>query len=349
MKTIIKELNENNIDMKIIEEAANIIKDGNLVAFPTETVYGLGADGLNEEAISKIFWAKGRPQDNPLILHISSSEELEPLVKEIPKKAKICMEAFWPGPLTMIFKKSEIIPDAITAGLETVAIRMPDNEIARRLIKGSEKPIAAPSANTSGRPSPTKAKHVYNDLKGKLELILDGGGTGFGLESTVLDLTEEIPMILRPGGITLEDLRKVLGEVQVDQGIINESDGIIPKSPGQKYKHYAPKAKMFIFKGPNKDVVSRIKEEKKKYEKEGKKVGIMCTDENYNLYSGENIISMGEKGDKEKIAHQLFDILRKFDETDVQIILSEAVDDSEIGMAIMNRLMKAASGQIINL
>lgn len=349
MKTEIIFLDENNIEDSVIEKAASIIRSGELVAFPTETVYGLGADGLNSQAVAKIFQAKGRPSDNPLILHVAEVSQLDQLVDEISDKARLCIEKFWPGPLTLIFNKSELVPDIISAGLKTVAIRMPDNKIARRLIRESKTPIAAPSANTSGRPSPTRADHVTIDLDGKIPMIVDGGSTGIGLESTVLDLTEDIPVVLRPGGVTVEELRKVLGRVDIDRSITSLDKDIIPKSPGQKYKHYAPRAEMYIYDGGREDLVDRIREEAGAYLKEGKKVGIMCTDETEELYDQGLIISMGSRDEKSTIAHSLFDIIRKLDRENVDIILAESVSLEDMGIAIMNRMLKAAGGRIIRV
>lgn len=349
MKTKMLRLDEENINKEIIASAAKVIKDGGLVSFPTETVYGLGANGLDEQAIAKIFKAKGRPQDNPLILHISSVEELDELVSEISDEAKVCIDKFWPGPLTMIFKRSGIIPDGITAGLDTVAIRMPSNKIALELIRQAQRPIAAPSANTSGKPSPTAADHVFTDLDGKLEMIIDGGRTGIGLESTVLDLTEEVPTILRPGGITHEDLVRVLGKVEIDKSITNFNEKIIPKSPGQKYKHYAPNSEMIIFEGEMENVISNIKKICEENIALGKKVGIMCTDETENNYNKGLVYSMGSRKNGETIAHNLFYILRDMDKENVDIILAESTSFSEIGLAIMNRMIKAAAGKIVNV
>lgn len=347
MDTKIVKIDENNIDDSKIAEAAKLIKAGSVVAFPTETVYGLGANGLDEEAVKKIYKAKGRPSDNPLILHISSIEELSPLVKNIPDAAYDCMERFWPGPLTMIFKKSDIIPDIITAGLDSVAIRMPDHPIASKLIAKAKVPIAAPSANLSGKPSPTKGSHVIEDMMGKIDMIIDGGDTGVGLESTVIDLSIDIPTILRPGGITLEDLREVIPNVVQDGSITNKEE--IPKSPGQKYRHYAPNAEMILFTGDLDKIVREIKEEASILLKEGKRVGIMATEETKSLYTEGNILISGSREKSETIAHNLFDILRNFDDLNVDIILAEGVDLDHIGMAIMNRMIKAASGRVIKL
>lgn len=350
METRIIKIEDIDIENSDMEEAADLIKSGEVVAFPTETVYGLGADGLNEEAVKKIFQAKGRPQDNPLILHVDSLEMLKRLVVEIPKDAYLCMDKFWPGPLTMLFKRTDIVPDIITAGLDTVAIRMPSHPIALELIERSGTPIAAPSANTSGRPSPTRASHVIQDMDGKIAMIIDGGETGVGLESTVLDLTDDIPMILRPGGVTLEDLKEFLPQVTIDPGLLEGTmDHIIPRSPGQKYRHYAPKALMILFSGHEDKVIEEIIERAKREESGGKRVGLLVTEENRHKYPLENIVVMGSSMDKNTIAHDLFDAIRKLDEMDVDIILCESVEEDQIGMAIMNRLLKAAGGNRIYL
>ena len=347
METEIIKINKDNIEEDLIMKAANIIRDGGLVGFPTETVYGLGANGLDPIAVGKIFIAKGRPSDNPLILHVESVQQVNELVEEIPELAKICMEKFWPGPLTILFKKSNIIPDIITAGLDTVAIRMPEHDIAIELIRLSGTPIAAPSGNLSGRPSPTSASHVMEDLMGRIDMIVDGGSTGIGLESTVLDLSGHIPMILRPGGVTLEDLREIIPNVTEDSSIMKE--GLTPKSPGQKYRHYAPKSEMILFSGDMDNMVRAIQDSTKEYSQMGKKVGIMATDETKGKYFGGIIISLGSREDKQAIGHSLFKVIRQFDEIDVDIILAEGVDLSDLGIAIMNRMMKAASGNVIKV
>ncbi|MCF6465035.1 threonylcarbamoyl-AMP synthase [Clostridium sp. Cult2] len=349
IKTKVIKVNGINPEKELVMEGAKFIKEGKLVAFPTETVYGLGANGLNEEAVKEIFIAKGRPQDNPLILHVSSTEDIKPLVQFISKEAKMLIERFWPGPLTILFKKSNVVPDIITAGLDTVAIRMPNHPIAFGLIKRSGVPIAAPSANTSGKPSPTSASHVIEDLYGKVHMIIDGGATGVGLESTVLDLTGDIPMILRPGGITLEDLQKVIPSVKEDLSIIKDNKNIIPKSPGQKYRHYAPKADMIVFVGDVEDMVKEIIIKAKKITSQGKTVGIMATDETKDRYEEGLVISVGSRKNMETIGHNLFNTIRLFDEKNVDIILAEGVELSYIGTAIMNRLKKASGGNIIKV
>lgn len=347
MNTKIIKIDKNNIDKGLIKEAAKYIQEGKLVAFPTETVYGLGANGLDAEAVKKIFLAKGRPQDNPLILHIASIEQIHPLVKEIPSHFYKCMERFWPGPLTMIFKRSKLVPDIITAGLDTVAIRMPRHPIALGLIKSSNTPIAAPSANLSGAPSPTIAKHVIDDQNGRIDMIIDGGSTGVGLESTVLDLTGDIPMILRPGGITMEDLKEIIPDVEQDIGTLKE--GVTPKSPGQKYRHYAPKAEMYLYTGNIDNIVVKIKENTKKLLAEGKKIGIMATEETKANYNEGFVLIVGSRNNRETIASNLFNALRYFDDEGVDVILAEGVESDHIGMAIMNRMTKAAGGKVINI
>jgi L-threonylcarbamoyladenylate synthase len=343
MKTRILKIEKNNIEN--LKEASHLIRKGELVAFPTETVYGLGADGLNKKAVEKIFIAKGRPQDNPLILHISHLDMLKPLVMDIPKEAKLLMEKFWPGPLTIIFKKSSFVPDIISGGLETVAIRMPKNEIALELIHLSNTPIAAPSANISGRPSPTDAKTCYEDLCGKIELIIDGGDTIVGLESTVIDMTGDVPTILRPGAITLEMISKLLPNAEVDKSIITE--GEIPKSPGQKYKHYAPKADAFLLIGNKDEKLKKL--DKFISENEGKKIGIMATTELLEKINYENIAvkNLGSISNLENFGSLIFRDLRDLDKLNVDVIICEGVEETGLGMAIMNRLKKSTSNRYI--
>lgn len=349
METKIIKIDIENIDENLIIEAARLIKEGKLVAFPTETVYGLGANGLDEDAVLKIFKAKGRPQDNPLILHIQSIDQLQALVKDIPEIAHKCIERFWPGPLTMIFKRSSIIPDVITGGLDTVAIRMPENKIALKLIKESNVPIAAPSANLSGKPSPTSANHVIKDLLGRVDMIIDGGSTGVGLESTVLDLSGDLPMILRPGGVTIEDLREIIPDVTQDLATIKESQDIVPKSPGQKYRHYAPAAEMRVYSGDLDSIVHSINMACDDLKLQGKKIGIMATEETKDRYNVGIIKVVGTREKKETIATNLFHVIRQFDDENVDIILAEGVEADHIGTAIMNRMMKASGGKIIEV
>lgn len=346
IETKVVKVDRENPEKEAIKEAAEIIKNGGTVAFPTETVYGLGANCFDEEAIDKIFLAKGRPQDNPLILHVSNVEQVYTLVESVSERAKMLMERFWPGPLTLIFNKSEKVSKKVTGGLSTVAIRMPNHKVALSLIEESGVPIAAPSANLSGRPSPTEASHVIEDLFGKIDMIIDGGRVNIGVESTVLDISVEIPTILRPGRVTIEDLLQVFPKVEYDPSIIKDDAKIIPKSPGQKYKHYAPKAKMIGFIGEIEDVVSTISSYTSEYINEGKKVGIMATEETKDRYTEGTVLVVGSREKKETIARDLFKVLREFDELGVDIILGEGVDTLGIGRAIMNRMKKACGGDI---
>lgn len=331
-------------------EAAAILKKGGLVAFPTETMYGLGADALNEEAARKIYAAKGRPSDNPLIAHIAKKEDIEPLVREIPEAGKKLMDAFWPGPLTLIFPKSGRVPKGTTGGLDTVAVRMPSDPVARRLIELAGTPVAAPSANTSGRPSPTTAEHVRQDMDGRIEMIVDGGPVGIGVESTIVDVTGEIPMVLRPGAITMEMLKKCVGAVEIDPAILGPvSQDFKPKAPGMKYRHYAPKADLTIVSGETEDVVQAINRMAAERESEGLSVGIICTDETRALYPRGVVRSMGVRARQETIAHNLYAVLREFDDLNADVIYSESFEGGELSQAIMNRLCKAAGYHMMNV
>lgn len=343
METIVEKLSGKK-DKEILQQAAKIIKRGGLVAFPTETVYGLGADGLKEEAAKKIYAAKGRPSDNPLILHIAERSQLEQIVKRIPQKAERLMEAFWPGPLTIIFEKSENVPYTTTGGLDTVAVRMPNHAEALAFLKEVQTPVAAPSANTSGRPSPTKAEHVLEDMQGKIEMILDGGEVGIGIESTIIDITSAIPMILRPGFVTQEMLEEVIGKVMIDpavQGGVKEKER--PKAPGMKYRHYAPKADLTIVEGKLSKVILKINELAAQKVSEEKKVGIIATEETKKFYKNGLVKVIGTRMEEKTIAKHLYGILREFDEAEVDIIFSEAFSEKDFGQAIMNRLEKAAA------
>lgn len=331
-----------------LKKASEILKSGGLVAFPTETVYGLGANALNEEALKKIFEAKGRPQDNPLIVHISELEQLDDLVEEIPLKVFEIMKAFWPGPLTLIMKKKKEISNIITAGLDTIAIRMPSHPVAKELLSMAEVPVAAPSANISGKPSPTDSEHVIEDLSGRVDAIVEGGKTGVGVESTVLDVSGDIPTILRPGGVTEEQLIRFYPNIEVDP-YIEGRENMKPKSPGQKYKHYSPKASMKIINGDIDLVVERILSLAKIYKNSGMKVGIMATKETKDKYVEELSIVVGERSNPKTIASNLFDTLRKFDKINVDMILAEGIEKKDIGRAIMNRMEKAAGFDIENL
>lgn len=349
MNTIIKKMNENELDQECIEQASKILQNKGLVAFPTETVYGLGADALDEQAAAKIYKAKGRPSDNPLIVHIASMDSLKDLTKDIPAIAYKLADKFWPGPLTMIMNKSDRVPYGTTGGLNTVAIRMPSNKIARQLIETSGVYIAAPSANTSGRPSPTKAEHVIEDLAGKIDMIIDGGLVGIGLESTIIDLTSGVPTILRPGFITKEMLEETISEVKVDQAILSKNidKNLHPKAPGMKYKHYAPKADLSIVKGQTAKVVKKINELVKEKQVAGYKVAVIATDETVSDYQADFVKSIGSRQNENKIARELYGVLRECDEQKVDFIFSEGFSEDDFGQAIMNRLLKAAGYQVL--
>ena len=351
MKTVIEKITEQltEEDKKKIEAAGDILKQGGLVAFPTETVYGLGADALNPEASKKIYAAKGRPSDNPLIVHISNMKALEKITSEIPEKAKKMAEQFWPGPLTMIFPKSEQVPLETTGGLETVAVRMPNHPIALALIDAGGGYIAAPSANTSGKPSPTRAEHVALDMDGKIPMILDGGAVGIGIESTIVDFSTEIPMILRPGYITPEMIQKVIGEVKMDPGLSMDDPTAHPKAPGMKYKHYAPKADLILVNGAQEKVIQKINELVSMAQESGKKTGVIGTDETCGRYQAGIVKSIGSRSEEDTIARHLYGILREFDDLDVDVIYSESFSTPRIGQAIMNRMLKAAGHQVIEV
>jgi len=333
-------------DEEKIKEAAQVIKKGGLVVFPTETVYGLGANALDENACKKIFEAKGRPQDNPLIVHVADFD-ISKYVKYIPKNAKKLMEAFWPGPLTIIMPKSNLIPDLVTAGLDSVAIRMPENKLARKLIEFSNVPIAAPSANISGRPSPTSIEHCIEDLYGKVDMIIGGERCKVGIESTVVDVTEEAVTILRPGFITKEDIEEVIGKVYLDPAI--KSDNFRPKSPGMKYRHYAPKAPLKVVIGDLEKVVEYIKENVYNMKRQGKTVGVLLVDEIINEIDADIKISLGTIKSPGIIAANLFDKLREFDKTNVDLILSIGFKEDGLFSAIMNRLKKASGSNYIEV
>ena len=382
-----------------LKEAASILRSGGLVAFPTETVYGLGGNALDEDAARKIYAAKGRPSDNPLIAHVSCVEEVAPLVKEIPEAGRKLMEAFWPGPLTMIFPKSEKVPYGTTGGLDTVAIRMPDDPVANRLIALAGVPVAAPSANTSGRPSPTTADHVWQDMNGRIEMIIDGGPVGIGVESTIVDVSSAVPAVLRPGAITMEMLAEVLGEVSVDPAILGPlSADVRPKAPGMKYKHYAPKADLTLVEpgtgteresgaeqvtgaeqktgaeqvtgaeqknGADRNtgadpetgldetqlqaMICKVRELSREKIEAGYKVGVICTDESRGCYTDGEVRSIGARKSQASVAHNLYALLREFDDLGVDYIFSESFPKDHLGQAIMNRLSKAAGYKIVKV
>ena len=348
MQTSYWKLQENCDNKEIMQQAAALINKGEVVSFPTETVYGLGADGLNPTAVAKIFAAKGRPNDNPLILHIAKKEDIEQLTTGLNANAKKLMEHFWPGPLTMVVNKAAIVPDAVSAGLPTVAVRFPSNKFAQDFIRACNCPIAAPSANISGRPSPTNAQDVLEDMQGKIAAILDGGSCGIGLESTVVDTTEPVPTILRPGGITYEMLTEVLGAVEIDPALQGDKN-FKPKAPGMKYRHYAPKAPVYLFEGAARmklfDIIKNALAD-------GLSVGVLCgrnLEKKLKELDADNLQISCWGDSKEALAADLFYLLRDFDRTKPDVILAEGVDEEGIGLAIMNRLRKAAGYQLITL
>lgn len=350
MKTKLYKIDLNDINEQQMQEAGDLIAAGELVAFPTETVYGLGGDAFYPEAARKIYEAKGRPSDNPLIVHIAQTEDLNRVGKNVPEDAQKLADAFWPGPLTMIVWKKEEVPYATTGGLDTVAVRMPNHPVALELIRKSGKLIAAPSANISGRPSPTEASHVLGDLDGRIAMILDGGAVGIGIESTIIDLTEDIPMVLRPGYITLDMLSKVLGkEVVMDPGIVAADAVTKPKAPGMKYRHYAPKADMVIVDGEAEKVVKKINELTQEARKLGKKTAVIATEETKARYQADTVLSIGKREDEDSIAKHMYKILRDCDKLEVEVIYSESFQTPRIGQAIMNRLLKAAAHQVVSV
>ena len=360
METIVK-------GMEGVQQAAEIIRRGGLVAFPTETVYGLGGNALDPEASRKIYAAKGRPSDNPLIVHVSCIDEVPPLVSEFPDSARKLMEAFWPGPLTIVMPKAAIVPYETTGGLETVAIRCPENRVTLAFIKAAGVPIAGPSANTSGKPSPTEAAHVYHDLQGKIEMILDDGPVGIGVESTIIDLTGEVPTLLRPGAITVEELSVTLGtEVRIDPAIIagGVKEGVHPKAPGMKYRHYAPNARMALVTTRLSKARDYALSEEERAEADqmvaacidrlvdadeaaGLRVGIICCEETRARYhsAGDrraDIKVIGRRSDPLSMTHELFRVLREFDEDGTERIYAESYSDRGVGFALMNRMRKSA-------
>ena len=337
-----------NPEQKAIEEAALILRRGGLVAFPTETVYGLGANALDGRAVASIFEAKGRPSDNPIIVHVAGREQVSALTESLPVTAEMLMEAFWPGPLTLVLPVGKRVPQEVTAGLRTVAVRMPDHPVALALIRAAGVPVAAPSANMSGRPSPTSAEHVLEDLNGRIEAVLDGGSAEFGVESTVLDMTSKVPVVLRPGGITPEDLKDVLGEVDVDPAAaagFNKEDK--PRSPGMKYMHYAPLAPLRLVIGRPEAAASKIKELAGQEKARGRKVGILSLSKNDDFSHYGEVVTAGCREKPETVAAGLYSALRRFNDLGVDIIFAEGLEELGVGLAVMNRLKKAAGGHII--
>ena len=349
MDTKYLKIDNNKFEQDELTEAGEIIKAGGLVAFPTETVYGLGGDGLNPESSKRIYAAKGRPSDNPLIIHIAELKDLYTITTEVSEKALKLAESFWPGPLTMILKKSSIVPLETTGGLDTVAVRMPENRIALEFIRKSGGFVAAPSANLSGRPSPTEASHVKEDMDGRIDMIIDGGSSIIGLESTIVDLTEDVPVILRPGYISINSLSRVVGDVIYDPAILDAGSDEAPRAPGMKYRHYAPKGELSIVKGEKNKVVEYIKKQTAEALKDGERVGIIASEETYLNYNATVVQNIGSIDDEMAIARRLYAVLRDFDLENVNRIYSEEFNTPNMGQAIMNRLMKAAGHHIINL
>lgn len=330
-----------NPEAELIKEAAVWLRSGELVAFPTETVYGLGANALDASACDKIFKAKERPRDNPLIVHVSSRAMANSLVANWTPEAELCVQHFWPGPLTLVMSKTAMVPDVVSAGLANVAIRMPSHPVALRLIEATGLPIAAPSANLSGKPSPTSGSHVWRDMKGKIPLILDSGACLVGLESTVLDVSGGVPTILRPGGISKEQLEEVLGEVRVDVASKTQA----PKAPGMKYRHYAPQGEIILLTGTTERIIQRMGHEIQKGHASLKKVGVLCSLESAPFLQSQLpdlLFVLGSKDRLEEVASNLFEGLRLCDERGIDLILAEGVEDRGLGTAIMNRLQKAA-------
>ena len=344
MRTVVKKINPEHFQDEELQEACYILQTGGLVAFPTETVYGLGGDALSPDASSKIYHAKGRPSDNPLIVHIADLESLYDVALAVSEKALRLAEAFWPGPLTMIFPKKENVPLSTTGGLDTVAVRMPSHPISRALIQCSKRYIAAPSANLSGRPSPTRAEHVIEDMDGRIDMILDGGMVGIGIESTIIDMTTDIPLILRPGYITEDMAKGVIGRVLTDPAVtaVSTDKNIVAKAPGMKYRHYAPKGQMTIVEGDSAEVVQKINTLVREREMEQKKAAIIATEESKGEYDCNQVYSIGSRKSEGSIAAGLYDILRQMDTIGAEYIYVESFAEDTLGQAIMNRLLKAA-------
>ena len=337
-------MNTEALTARDVDRAAAILRAGGLVGIPTETVYGLGANGLNPEAVERIFAAKGRPQDNPLILHIPSADRLERYCADIPDRAYALARAYWPGPLTMILRRRPIVPDVVTAGLDTVGMRCPSHPVCRAILEAADVPVAAPSGNTSGRPSPTTAAHMWEDMDGKIDAIVDGGPCSVGVESTIVDLTETPPRLLRPGGITLEQLEKVLGEVAVDPAVTRlMGAGERPRAPGMKYRHYAPRAPVTVVAGDPQKSAAYIAAHA------GREDGVICFDEFVPLFRGQEVEKLGPAADKGEQARHIFDALRAFDHTRVKAIWAQCPDPSGLGLAITNRLNKAAGFHVVQV
>lgn len=346
METQIVRMDESNIDLRAIRRAGEILQQGGLVAFPTETVYGLGGNALSPDSSRKIYAAKGRPSDNPLIVHICRFEDIYRIASFVPDAAKKLAKVFWPGPLTMILKKADEVPTETTGGLATVAVRFPSHKVALALIDAAGGFVAAPSANRSKRPSPTLAKYVEEDMDGRIEMIIDGGEVGIGLESTIIDLTGTEPVILRPGYITKEMLEDVLGSVDIDKTILDGNCKLPPKAPGMRYKHYAPKGELTILEGDQDQVVEAINMHCMEAKERGIRTGVIATDETRKLYKADSVKSVGPREDEDAVGRSLFRILREFDDEEIEAIYSESFGNSGFGQAIMNRLLKAAGHHV---
>lgn len=349
MNTKVIRIEKQHMDRELIKEAGDIIRSGGLVAFPTETVYGLGGDALNPQSSEKIYRAKGRPSDNPLIVHIADIEKLDEIVREIPESARKLAEQFWPGPLTMILQKKDVVPYETTGGLDTVAVRMPVHPVARALIRAAGGYVAAPSANRSGKPSPTAVKYVIEDMDGRIEMVIDSGDVEIGLESTIIDLTTGKATILRPGYITSRMLAKILGEVEEDSTMLRADSGQAPKAPGMKYRHYAPKGELTVIDGAEERVVEYINAQIRQQMKDNKKTGVIGTDTSVSKYQADVCKSLGDRKDEAAIARELYHVLREMDDENVEVIYAESFEAVGLGQAIMNRLLKAAGHRIVHV
>lgn len=346
METKIIPINENHIDREALRPAAEILASGGLVAFPTETVYGLGANALDEEAVQNIFKAKGRPSDNPLIVHIAEKADILSIAAQIPKTAEMLMDAFFPGPLTLILPKREEISSVVTAGLSSVAVRMPVHPVARELIRLAGVPVAAPSANLSGKPSPTEARYVAEDMDGRIDAIIDGGACSVGVESTVVDLTGSHAVLLRPGGVTFEQIQAILPDAEIDRHVLCQVTAIEkPKSPGMKYKHYAPDAEVTVVEGEEGKVHERITHLCHEAKKDGKRVGVLSMGKKH--YRADCVLSGGTTS--REYAKRLFSALREFDKRNIDIVFVEYKEEGGMGLAVKNRLYKSAGGNVIHV
>ncbi len=349
MNTVFAKCDPNDIDMSVIEEAGRIIRAGGLVAFPTETVYGLGGDALNPGSSRKIYEAKGRPSDNPLIVHIAEFEDIYKIAETVPEAAKELAGKYWPGPLTMIFKRLPIVPKETTGGLDTVAVRFPSHPVAKLFIKASGGFVAAPSANISGKPSPTTGSHVMADMDGRIDMIIDSGACDIGLESTIIDLTGDVPMMLRPGYVTPQMVEEVAGHIELDPAVFGNCEtSQAPRAPGMKYRHYAPKGTITIVSGEKENVIGYIR--KMTEENAGKRTGVLTCTSDVNCFGAADFVGdIGSLSDENEIASRLYDMLRRCDEEKIEVIYSEEFNTPQLGLAIMNRLIKAAGSNIIKV